>query len=502
MSEEKISKDIIIIALVAVLGALPPMLDATIINIAINDLAKTFSATLATTQWVVTGYTLALGIAVPFSGWLIQKFDGKKIFMSALGVFLLSSLLSGLSWNIPSLIAFRLLQGFASGLMIPTLTTLLVQLAGGDHIGRLMSIVGIPIVLGPILGPVIGGLILQYLNWNWLFFVNLPVGAIALCLIQWKLPAFEASNKYAKLDWLGVLLLAVVSGFCIYGIIEVGRADGLMTGILAIITGVLAAVAYINYAWRMRGQALIPLALFQSRNFSAAFVSLFLAGFATNGPMLLLPMFFQNVRSLDVITSALWLIPQGVGMLVARPLIGQMTDKIGARWVVLPSIVLTILGTLPFIFFDNGTEAWMIWTVLAVRGMGVGGFTIPVMSDSYVGLQKPQVPQASVVTRIVQNIGAAFGSALLATVVANSFTGNAHSLSNTIVAYHMSFIVSLIFMVISILPALFLTNKLRRSVSEGRINLYQYYQYLSRRNKRQFHPEKSDKLATIRRKPA
>ena len=202
------------------------------------------------------------------------------------------------------------------------------------------------------------------------------MGVIALLLIQWKFPAFEATNKLAKLDWFGILLLALVSGMIIYGVTEINTSENQTVGLLAIVTGVVAAFVYIIYAWRKPDQALLPLGLFRSRNFSAAFVSLFLAGFATNGPLLLLPVFFQNVRGLDIITSALWLIPQGVGMLVARPLIGKMTDKIGARWVALPSIVLTILGTLPFVFFDNGTTAWIIWAVLAIRGIGVGGFTI------------------------------------------------------------------------------------------------------------------------------
>ena len=458
--KEKLPKGVIGIALILVLGALPPMLDATIVNIAVNNLAKVFSTTFSVMQWVVTGYTLALGIAIPFSGWLIKKFDGKKIFMSALGLFLISSLLSGIAWNIQSLIGFRVLQGFASGLLIPTLTTMIVQFAGAKNLGRLMSIVGIPIVFGPILGPIIGGLILKNLTWNWLFFVNLPIGIIALLLIQWKLPKFEATDTDAKMDWFGILLLALTSGMFIYGVTKIRGSNDSATGILFIVIGAGSMLAYVLYAWRMKEKALIPLKLFSSRNFSASFISLFLAGFATNGPMLLFPMFFQNVRGLDVITSALWLIPQGVGMLATRSFVGKMTDKIGARLVVLPSIVVTIAGTLPFVFFDRGTNQLFIWIILLLRGIGVGGVTVPVMTDSFVGLEKTQIPQISISTRIIQNIGAAFGSAILATVVSNSMTGKTLIAANISGAYHAGFITSLIFMVIGIIPALFLTNKL------------------------------------------
>ena len=458
--KEKLPRGMVGILLILVFGALPPMLDTTIVNIAVNDLAEMFSAGFAVTQWVVTGYTLALGIAVPFSGWLMKRYDGKKVFMGALSLFLAGSLLCGLAWNMPSLIAFRVLQGVASGLLIPTVTALAVQVAGNDYLGRAMSVVGIPVVFAPIIGPVVGGLILQYLSWHWLFFVNLPFGAVALMMMQWKLPRFEALEKSAKLDWLGILLLALISGMYIFGVTEIRTEGAGALGIFAFVAGTASLIMYLLYAGKKKDLALIPLDLFKSKNFSASFLSLFLAGFATNGPMLLFPLFFQNVLGLNVITSALWLIPQGLGMLVTRPLIGKMTDKLGARFVVLPSIVITIIGTLPFAFFDFGTDQWMVWLVLFIRGMGVGGFTIAVMSDAYVGVQKPLVPAASVATRIIQNVGAAFGSAILATVVSNALNGQESAVSDA-GAYHAGFITSLIFMVISILSALFLTNRMR-----------------------------------------
>lgn len=461
MEKEKLPKEIISIAWILVFGAIPPMLDTTIVNIAVNDITKMFSTNLAVAQWIVTGYTLALGIAVPFSGWLMKKYDGKKIFMGALGLFLAASLLCGLAWDMPSLIAFRVLQGFASGLMIPTLTALVVQIAGNENIGSLMSIVGIPIVFAPIIGPVIGGLILQYLSWHWLFFVNLPIGVIALLLMQWKLPKFEAIDKSAKMDWPGVLLLALISTMFILGVTEGREPNFRTTSILAFAVGVVSLIAYLVYAWKKNDQALIPLSLFKSKNFSASFVSLFLAGFATNGPMLLLPMFFQNVKGLSVIESALWLVPQGIGMLVARPLVGKLTDQYGARLVVLPSIVISLLGTLPFVYFDSGTLHWMIWMVLFIRGIGIGGITVPVMSDSYVGLEKSLIPAASVATRITQNIGAAFGSAILATVVSGALSAKETTVTNMADAYHLGFLTSLIFMMISIIPSLFLTDKKR-----------------------------------------
>lgn len=444
-----------------IVGAVPVMLDTTIINIAINHLTAVFNTNLATVQWAVTAYVLALGIAVPFAGWLLHRVNGKTLFQAAMIAFLLGSLLSGLSWNAGALIVFRILQGLASGVIMPTLSTLAVRIAGGSqNLGKLMSLVSIPVVFAPIVGPVVGGLILQYWSWHWLFFINLPIGAIGFILMQVKFPSFPADDTTAQLDWAGALLLAITSGTLIYGVTQVINADSRTVGIVCLCVGALALVAYVSSAFRLKAKATIPLAMFRSKNFSAAFVSLFLAGFATNGPMLLLPMLFQNVRHLSVIMAALWLVPQGIGMLITRPLIGKWTDKYGARIVVLPAILVTMIGTIPFVFFNSTTASWLVWLVLLIRGMGVGGFTVPVMADCYVGVEKLLVPAASVGTRMIQNIGSAFGSAVLATVVTATLTRHPLDLTG---AYHASFITSLIFMVIGVFPALFLTNKLHQA---------------------------------------
>lgn len=461
--KEKLPKGMAVIALIMVLGALPPMLDSTIVNVAVNSLKGVFGTSLDMIQWAITGYVLALGIAVPFSGWLIQRIDGKKIFTGALVVFLIGSLLSGFAWNVESLIIFRVFQGLSAGILITSLSTLIVQMAGSDNLGKMMSLVGIPAVFGPIVGPVIGGLIMQYLPWNWLFFVNLPVGIIGLILIGWKVPKFEAANKSAKLDLPGVIVLAITSGALIYGITEVVKVNSRTSGIEFLSVGMAAFIGYVIYAWRRKGKSLIPLDMFRSKNFSAAFISLFLSGFALNGPMLLLPMLFQNVflqnsKGFTVIFSALWLLPQGMGMLISRPLVGRLIDRIGARFVTLPAILITLLGTIPFAFIGASTSPILIWAILLVRGVGVGGFIVPLMADCFVGLQKVQVPQASVATRIIQNIGAAFGSAVLATIVSNVLIQKP---GDMVGAYHIGFSTSLIFMVVSIVPALFLTNKLQ-----------------------------------------
>ncbi|MDT3417009.1 MFS family permease [Brevibacillus aydinogluensis] len=258
-------KDLVRVALVLVFGAVAPMLDTTMVNIAVNHFSRDFQTSLETVQWVMTGYVLALAIAVPFSGWLVQRFEGKSVYFIAELLFLLSSLLAGLSWNIESLIAFRIVQGFAAGLIIPLLTTLLVQAAGQDQMGRLMAIVGLPIILGPILGPVAGGLLVEYASWRWIFYINVPIGIIALALIYMKMPRFPATNRRAALDWTGILLLGGLSASFIYGISRGAEGGsfggGASIGFIAL--GVILTIAYIVYALVRSSAVIVPLSLFR-----------------------------------------------------------------------------------------------------------------------------------------------------------------------------------------------------------------------------------------------
>ncbi|NOU98745.1 MDR family MFS transporter [Paenibacillus planticolens] len=468
--EEKIPRSLLTIAIVLVLGAIAPMLDGTMVNIALNDFSKAFNTSLDSIQWIVTGYVLATGIAVPFSGWLIQRFDGKKVYMAAQIVFLIGSITSGLSWNLSSMIIFRLIQGFSAGLIIPLLTTLLIQAAGQEKLGRLMSIVGLPIVLGPILGPVIGGVLVNYLSWHWIFFVNVPVVFITLYFIFTKLPSFPPANQQAKLDWFGILILGGISVSFIYGITEAAQMGGFTSTktITFILVGAFLTFIYVIYALKNEKTVIMPLNLFKFKSFSASFCGLFLAGIATNGPMLLLPLLFQNVRNDSIILAALSLIPQGLGMLIARPLIGKLIDRIGAKIVVVISIAISLVGTIPFIWVDQSTSYWILAIILLIRGIGVGGVTIPLMSDAYTGLAKMQIPQASIATRIIQNIGGAFGSAVLATIVASQINHASPDVSHLTSAYQSGFLTASILMVVMIVPSLFLTNKLASKVASKR----------------------------------
>ena len=459
LQKEKLDPVVLKVAIILVFGSLAPLLDSTMVNVAIKTIASDLKSTVSVIQWVITGYVLAMGIAVPVSGWADKRFGGKRVYMFSLLVFLAGSVLSALSWNIDSLISFRLLQGVGAGLMIPTLQTLLVQIAGGRNLGRLMSIVSIPALMGPILGPVLGGVIVNSLSWRWIFYINIPICIVALLLAWWGLPTNEPSNSKQPLDILGILLLSPAFAILIYGITQMSSHGSINSSavIVPLVIGLCLMGAFVVYALSKKISPLIDLHLFKSRNFSASTVLLFLSGIVTNGAMLLLPLYYQQVRGDSILFTGLLLIPQGIGMLLTRSWVGRLADRIGSRIIVIISLVVIMIGTLPFAFACSDTNHVLLAVALLIRGAGLGGLLIPIMASAYRGLSRDQVPDASIATRILQTIGGAFGSAILATIaqhqLSSSYISDIQAVAS---AYNVAFWWSIGFTVIAIIPALLL----------------------------------------------
>ncbi|REC32471.1 MFS transporter [Enterococcus pseudoavium] len=459
----KLPKEVLSAAWAIALGAIAPMLDSTMVNIAIDQLTKDFQTTLSTIQWAITGYVLALAIAVPIAGWLMNHFNGKKIFIGAVLLFGVTSILAGISWNVTSFIVFRLLQGFTAGIITPLMSTLLVKTAGPENIGRVMAIVSTPMIFGPILGPVLGGFIIQVVSWRWIFFINVFIVLLAAPLMLRTLPNFEPFNPDSKLDVFGILDLSAMSAALIYGITKAAdhatfnnRESLIWTGL-----GLLLLVSYIVYDHQKQHATVLPLTIFSHKSFRAASIGLFFANIAIMGPMLILPLFFQNFRHFSAMGAAIALIPQGLGMLITRPLIGKLIDQLGAKYVVLISLIISLIGTIPLVFVTDHTSMFWIALILFVRGTSFGGINLPLTSDAYTGLTDEELPDAGVGINIIENLGSSFGSAMIATVVASVLQAGT-SIANELAAYQAGFLVSVIMLALVFIPGLFLTNKTKK----------------------------------------
>jgi EmrB/QacA subfamily drug resistance transporter len=441
------------LALILVVGAMAPLLDSTIVNVAINALGRDLHTSLAAVQWVITGYLLALAMAIPVTGWLVGRFGAKRMWMISLVVFLAGSMLCGAAWNTGSLIAFRVLQGAGGGLMLPIMQTLLLRAAGGRRLGRLMGTITIPALVGPILGPVIGGLIVGGASWRWIFYVNVPVCVVALVLAGRGLPPDGSRDRGHRLDLLGLVLLSPALASVIYGLSQVGVRGGFAhPAVIAPLTlGVALLAAFVTHALRS-DEPVVDLRLFRVRSFAASSTLLFLSGLSMFGAMLLLPLYYQQVRGQGVVAAGLLLAPQGLGSLLTRGPLGTLIDRIGPRPVVLAGTVLTALGTLAYTQAGPHTSELLLAASLVVRGAGLSGATIAVMAAAYQGLDPADIPHASSATRIMQQVGGSFGAAVLAVVLTRQLAGHATGAA----AFDRAFWWSLAFTALAVVPALLL----------------------------------------------
>src|SRR3954468_11004152 len=218
--DQKLDREVYVVAAVVITGVVMSILDTTIVNVALETLSRELNAPLATIQWVSTGYLLALAIVIPLTGWASERFGAKQVWMTSVALFGVGSALCGLAWSAESLIVFRVLQGFGGGMIMPVGMSLLTQVAGPHRVGRVMSVIGVPMLLGPILGPVIGGLIVDNASWRWIFYVNVPIALFALVLASRLLHADAGRGDAGRLDWRGLLLLSPGVAAIVFGLSE------------------------------------------------------------------------------------------------------------------------------------------------------------------------------------------------------------------------------------------------------------------------------------------
>ncbi len=427
------------LAIAIVVGAIAVILDTTIVSVGLHELGESLGASVSTIQWVSTAYLLAMFVTIPVTGWAQARLGSKTLWLLGLSVFLAGSTLCALAWNATSLIMFRAVQGLGGGVMIPLMTTILMQAAGGRNVGKLMATVSLPAALGPILGPVIGGLILNYLSWPWMFLVNLPLGVVGIVLAIRMFPAGESGPR-RTLDVVGLLLVSPGVLGVIYGLSEAGSRGGFghVEVLAPLLVGALLVAGFAGWAWRRGDRALIDIRLFKHRPLTMSSALMFISGTALYGAMLLLPLYWQQIRGEDALGAGLLLIPQGVGALASRTLAGKFTDTIGGRWVAVTGFAIMAVGTIPFAFSTATTPTWFLLATLLVRGFGLGAVIIPLMSGAYRGLARDEMPDASIVTRVSQQVGGSFGVAVLAAILAQAALG-ATDVAGLAEAYDVAF---------------------------------------------------------------
>lgn len=464
-ASDKLDPALLKLALVLVLGAVAPQIDTTVVNVGLHAVATGLDTVVANVQWVATAYLLALGVTVPLTGWMLLRWGGRAVWLGGLALFLVGSVLAGAAPDIGLLIVFRVIQGIAAGILATLVLTLLIQAAGDRPLGRLITVITLVVIVVPIAGPVIGGVIVRWLSWRWLFFVNVPVTFAAIVLAWWALHD-AGPRRPQPLDVVGLVLLCPALAGILFGLSAAGGGISGDVGflqpvvLLPVIAGLVLGVGFVVWALRRRAKALLDLAVLRHRQFASGVALLGISGLSLYGALLLLPLYQQTVRGEDVLIAGLLLAPQGVGSLLARP-VGPLVDRIGPKAIVIVSILLALAGTVPFALGGANISQIVLGVALVVRGLGLSAANIAILAGSLTGLPGPERAAASSITRIVQYVGGAFGTGVLATILAHQVAVQGATQAGEAAAFSVAFWWSIGFTALALVPAFLLPSRRR-----------------------------------------
>jgi EmrB/QacA subfamily drug resistance transporter len=415
------------IASVMILGMIMTILDTTIVNVALDTLGRDLHSTIGQIQWIVTGYLLALAAVIPVSGWAARRFGAKRVYVISIVLFTAGSALCGLATTTTSLVLFRVLQGVGGGMTMPIGQMIVAHVAGPQRMGRVMGVIAMPAMLAPVFGPLIGGAILEGFHWSWIFYVNVPIGIVAVVLSIWTVPHIDLGRP-GRLDVLGLGLLATSMPLLIYGLSEISTKGSFTapTVVGPILGGLLLSALFVMHAKRVR-RPVLDIRLYANRVFAAASGATFFVAAALFGSMILLPLYFQQVRHESVILTGLLVAPQGIGAAIAMPFAGRLSDRLGGGRVAIVGVTVVCLATIPFGLVGANTSILALSVAQLVRGVGVGMSFMPAMTSAYAALRRDQLSDATPQMNVLQRIGGAIGTAVLAVVLQRAALGRPHS---------------------------------------------------------------------------
>ncbi|WP_341720870.1 DHA2 family efflux MFS transporter permease subunit [Micromonospora sp. FIMYZ51] len=421
-SDDRLDPALLRLVGVVLLGGMMGILDGTMMAVAIDTLTATFDTSVSAIGWASTGYLLALTSTIPITTWAVDRFGAKRLWLAGLALFLLGSLASGLAWNMASLIAFRLAQGVGAGILDPLVLVLLARAAGPQRAGRVMGLMGAVLPLGPVLGPVLGGALLDTAGWRWMFLVNIPIGLLAFALALRVVPADNPDlTTRHRLDLVGLTLAGPGVAAIVLALSQVAAAGEFAAWqvLTPLAVGVVALLGYARHALGARkAPPLIDLRLFRSRGFAASVTVQGLVGVATFSTLFILPLHYQQQygHAGAALTAGLLVAPMGLGSVLAMPVAGRLSDSVGARRLALPGALVAFLGAVALAQTGDGSAPRLAWWAFVI-GAGLGFVGAPTMGSLYRTLPSHQVPQGSSVLYMLNQLGASIGVAVIALLI-------------------------------------------------------------------------------------
>lgn len=488
---DKIDAAVLKVAGVVVLGAIMSILDITVVNVALPTFVEAFSSDPAhpieysTVAWTITAYTLALATVIPLTGWAADRFGTKRLYILALLLFTAGSALCGQANSIGMLIAFRVLQGLGGGMLMPLGMTIMTKAAGPHRMGRLMAILGIPMLLGPIFGPILGGWLIDHYSWHWIFRINIPIGIVAMLYAAWALQK-DRPEPSESFDVIGMLLMSPGLALFLYGISSIPGEGTFFAKKVAIpaTIGVVMLAAFVLYSFKPK-HPLLDLRLFANRNLTVAILTMFLFAASFFGALFLVPTYFQLVRGELPVDSGWLVAPQGIGAMVTMPIAGALADRFPIGRIAPFGLLVIIGGMFALTQVTADTSYWgYLIPMLFIMGLGMGATMMPIMTSALKTLRAHEVARGSTLLNITQQVASSIGVAVISVVYTNYLNakplagaaiaarrdpaildkiggqaGMAQGLSQAAEAFAQTFLVAAILVSLTMIPALFLPRK-------------------------------------------
>ncbi|QQL49443.1 DHA2 family efflux MFS transporter permease subunit [Mucilaginibacter ginkgonis] len=409
-----------IITITVIVASLLELIDTTIVNVALPHIQGNLGATLTDVAWVVTGYAVANVIVLPMSGWLGSRFGRKQYFLASIVMFTLVSFLCGNAHTMNELIIFRILQGFAGGGLISTAQAILIETWPREQIGTATALFGLGAVVGPTVGPTIGGWIVENYSWPWIFYVNIPVGALAaFCTYTFVNETPKDTGK--PVDWWGIILLAITVG-SLQTVLEKGEDEDWFAKTYILILSIAAILGFLLFLWRelSTSHPVVNFSIMRHRSFAVGMFTSFILGFGLYGSVFVFPVFCQNLLGFNAQQTGELLFPGGLCTIAMMPFIGKMLNK------GIPAQFMATIGMFLFFVFTNmlshstlATGEHDVLIPLLIRGVGMALLFVPLTTLAMADLKGPEVGQGSGLNNMMRQLGGSFGIAVLTTVIHN-----------------------------------------------------------------------------------
>jgi EmrB/QacA subfamily drug resistance transporter len=447
-----------VVATTFVLGLFMDILDLTIVNVSLVQIAEQFGASTSSIAWVVLGYSLSLAIWVPVSGWIGDRFGLRRTFLFALTLFVVGSALCGEAQSIEQLVGFRLLQGVGGGMLTPVGTALLFRAFPPAERARASAILAIPTVIAPATGPVFGGLLTDTVGWRWNFRINVPIGIIALVIGIFGLRSDEPSEP-RPFDATGFAL--IVLGFpSLVFCLEQGTERG-WTSPVIIATGVVAAVSLALMVWwaRRTTTPMLDLGLFRERLFRTTNIVNFSATMSFLGVVFILPLFLQRIAGYTAFQAGLATFPQALGAIVSNRLVARLYPKVGPRRLMTVGYIGIAVATIPLLFVTSSVDPWAVRTTMFVRGLFLACTFIPLQACFMARISPAETGRASALFSTGRQLASATGVALLSTVLIGAAPGAltppaiALDRDGYVTAFHWAFVAAIVLTLIAAMLA-------------------------------------------------